>query len=719
MGRFLADDGENWWHHDEPEDCLKCLPGRIASRPGSASCEECPNGTIVADERSIACAFIEPGQYAKDAASKPKTCLAGTFAVGGSSKCEPCAVGTVQPKAGQASCKVNFVSLTKATIAPQACPFPMTTTGLGKTFCDACIASYFWNSQRFQSESESQCVDCCMRCEDVCDTQNDCVLCDEDGALLESLHVKEGRWRASSTALTVYECTFERSCRGGPSIADNCYSGHYGALCGACTKGYDFDNSRNRCAKCATTTEMLGRAANFIPLLIFFGLLVCVLYLRFKEQLRRVVLSVFLVVNDGVDALADHHKTQKDFRKSLLTKAKVVIAVWQIAASTVTVLFRVRFPPIFARSMKLFQVLGLTIFEVSSLNCIFGWTYFEKMLFVTLAPFAVIGLFAACYACLQRCKGQRQVSSKIAFYVLLFLYLILPSISTFIIGHFSCSTFADDGDKHTLRVVSSDLSIKCTSKRYKTWSVYAAIMIGIWPLGVPFIFTLLLWRNRRKLNPRLDKVAATATTKEGLQLRSERRYATAVSQLEKLEIRNKDTSLKSLEFIYEEFEPRCYLFPVFEIGRRIFLTSALTVFFPGSTRQTGIGVLGAMISCVVYYYYEPYIEGDDNVVSAVAQGELVLIYFAALMILTSQETDEANLAGARMGIVLLLISFASFLVAAAVVLLDVLGHSFLVESYDHVSKEFKKSLSSSGSKREVELTGPTYSSVSVQAAGLV
>ena len=125
------------------------------------------------------------------------------------------------------------------------------------------------------------------------------------------------------------------------------------------------------------------------------------------------------------------------------------------------------------------------------------------------------------------------------------------------------------------------------------------------------------------------------------------------------------------------------MFPVFELARRLFLSSVLAVFYPGSTRQVIIGLLGAMCSCIVYFYYEAFIEDDDDVVSAVAQVQLVLVYFAALAIYAADGRDEqqAAFSGVAFGVVLLLIFFASFVVAAYVTLLEVFGYSSLRSVY--------------------------------------
>jgi len=79
----------------------------------------------------------------------------------------------------------------------------MTTLVQGSTYCDACLESYFWNSLYWKDEfnqdlveTGAQCVDCCVRCEDVCDVkdEDDCVACNNinSSAVLESLDVKRG-----------------------------------------------------------------------------------------------------------------------------------------------------------------------------------------------------------------------------------------------------------------------------------------------------------------------------------------------------------------------------------------------------------------------------------------------------------------------------------------------------------------------------------------------
>jgi len=159
------------------------------------------------------------------------------------------------------------------------------------------------------------------------------------------------------------------------------------------------------------------------------------------------------------------------------------------------------------------------------------------------------------------------------------------------------------------------------------------------------------------------------------------------NELLKVDQRQDCPEIKSFEFLFEEYEPRYYLFPVFELVRRLFLSSVLAVFYPGSMQQVVVGLLGAMLSYVVYSYCDAYISNDDDVVAAVAQGQLVLIYFAALAIYTSDVADQKRgvFSNAAFGLLLVLLFLASFIVGAYVTLLEFFGDSEIKRTVTRIS----------------------------------
>ena len=170
------------------------------------------------------------------------------------------------------------------------------------------------------------------------------------------MNISPRRWRATPESLTVYECTLDRSCRGGRSTAasEQCFDGHVGALCGACDDGYDFDLARNRCAKCSSAHEMMARVGNLFLLFALIAALVLFIYARYRERMRGLWQNTVSFMNEGRDATEQHEeskgenesdqseaeveaRSRRKFRKSLFNKAKIIISTWQIAASTETV----------------------------------------------------------------------------------------------------------------------------------------------------------------------------------------------------------------------------------------------------------------------------------------------------------------------------------------------------------------------------------------------
>ena len=337
---------------------------------------------------------------------------------------------------------------------------------------------------------------------------------------------------------------------------------------------------------------------------------------------------------------------------------------------------------------------------MGSFKCVFrGWGYFYKLLVVTLAPFGLISLATGLYLVAQRRIGRlrtrddrRRVLSNVTYGTLLFIYVVLPSISSTVIPFYACEKFKRGKDlqgeqRDDLHVLAVDLSIKCDNSRYRRWSPFVAMMIAVWPVGVPVGLAVLLWSNRAKLNPALPRFDLAPSERRTLECdgpeREQLRHAMAMEDHAKLKLRNEDESIAALEFIFEDYWPRYYLFPIFELVRRLFLTSVLALFHDGKTQQLVVGLLGSMLSYAVYAYCEAYVEHDDNVVAPVAQAELVLLYFAALAAFTSELWTKVEDKGDRafsdegFGVVLVLISLSSFAVAVYVILVDIFGHAEL------------------------------------------
>jgi hypothetical protein len=353
----------------------------------------------------------------------------------------------------------------------------------------------------------------------------------------------------------------------------------------------------------------------------------------------------------------DKESSGRSMEQSVMTKAKIVIATYQIACSIPWSLPQVRFPAIFEEALKLGSIVNLSFISFAKTECFGQFNYFRKLLFVTLLPVVFVMLiavgFGLRYACANRSRRDAILSGA-SYWVLFTLYVLVPSTSAYCLRYFACAKY-DGGYGDGVNVLRIDPTISCDSPTYDAWLPYVLFSIVAYPVGVPLGFACLLWRLRRRLNPDVDhqtirtpsgrtigEARADAANQEDEDFLHEalERHAESMVQFQKLEARANDPTLESVRFLYEEFKPSCFMFMVYEVSRRIFLTGCLSMFVPDSISQIAIGLLGSLISYRVFNYYAPYVEEDDGVVSEVAQTELVLVFFYALMVFATDNLEQ-------------------------------------------------------------------------------
>ena len=181
--------------------------------------------------------------------------------------------------------------------------------------------------------------------------------------------------------------------------------------------------------------------------------------------------------------------------------------------------------------------------------------------------------------------------------------------------------------------MSLDYSIQCTegnalTTQYSNLKLYATINIFICkqpparahpgtpaphihcdvsvsdPLGIPALFSVLLWKHREALG--LDDSTATE------------------EQL--------DARPQSLRFLYGEYECKYFWWEIVECGRRLLFSGALVLFGDKSLIQIVFAVLMCLVSIKIYSYFAPFREDGDDFIAEVAQYQLFLILFVALII---------------------------------------------------------------------------------------
>jgi hypothetical protein len=85
--------------------------------------------------------------------------------------------------------------------------------------------------------------------------------------------------------------------------------------------------------------------------------------------------------------------------------------------------------------------------------------------------------------------------------LLTLLVMVLPVVSKRVCQSFRCESF-DGGEDDDYLYLAVDLSIDCQKKRYALMTSFAAVMILVYPIGMPGILAIMLWKRRNQLRPK-------------------------------------------------------------------------------------------------------------------------------------------------------------------------------------------------------------------------
>ena len=198
----------------------------------------------------------------------------------------------------------------------------------------------------------------------------------------------------------------------------------------------------------------------------------------------------------------------------------------------------------------------------------------------------LIFLFGELAAMCATAKKAKSIRTTYFGAFLLLTFVVFPSVSTTVLRFYNCVSYEEgfsDGSTETIEVLEADHDISCTSPSYKgIWSTYALAMLFVYPVGIPLLYWVLLFRYRKQLDPNVDesrlgkiedsndgrpRSASTEAYREldarlSEQSSSARDLMTtmlgantvsaAELQKRKLETRDADESIQHLSFLFEE-----------------------------------------------------------------------------------------------------------------------------------------------------------------------
>jgi hypothetical protein len=306
-------------------------------------------------------------------------------------------------------------------------------------------------------------------------------------------------------------------------------------------------------------------------------------------------------------------------------KLHITVVVLQIITQFISI-SKLPLPDIYHKFLNWVALSNLDLGWLLSLGCVAKIDFYRKLLITTLGPFAVAAVLKCTYtvACyinkpqtvnantsqLTRTARRLKLDEMLANHEMVFLvmtFLVYSTVSTTVFQSFSCDSVTNVGG-YTTSYLRADYSILCTTSEHTAYRVYAVFMMCIYPLGIPALYALLLWRNKHKLR-------STGSSDASVHMLN----------------RHSDSTLRSTRFLWQSYTPNMYYWEVVECMRRLLLTSAMVFIVLGTAAQAAIACMLTVVGGFVTVYLRPHANALDSKFYVVG---VVIVILSILMSLT-------------------------------------------------------------------------------------
>ena len=208
---------------------------------------------------------------------------------------------------------------------------------------------------------------------------------------------------------------------------------------------------------------------------------------------------------------------------------------------------------------------SLQIYELFPTYCFVDYRtdlFFPQLLFQTLVPLAVIGLAGLGYVIRRWFCGGRLPEKKLdtmnesfMFWILLLTYVVFVPCSTVVLSVFKCH-YLGSGTSF----MYADYTTECGTPVHELMKIYAAVLIFVYPVGIPAMYFALIYRKRHAIDPIIPDTNEKARMKV-----NPGDVETAVA------IRIQNHELQPLAFLFESYEPEYWWWEVFVCLERLLL----------------------------------------------------------------------------------------------------------------------------------------------------
>jgi hypothetical protein len=434
-------------------------------------------------------------------------------------------------------------------------------------------------------------------------------------------------------------CFTPDACLGGNDTSVQCAPSQLqgSAYCSVCAVGYHGGGDGKLCAECEG-----NQVLTFLPLLVLGAVLIFVAFGWLCSHLlssrARADTESSISVRHQLSRRASRAKHQLyRVARGLGVKLRILIALIQML-SGVSVAFAIPYPEAYLSILRWISAIELNLPASLPLGCILEVQYYHKLVIMTAIPLAVLLLLAILTrVCAQR-EGLVWIGSASNTALAALLFLLYPSVSTSLFSYFICDTLDGEGEDGA-RLLRVDYSITCGSDEYNAFVPYVMFMIGVFPIGTPLLYMLLMFQQRDQLAQisrvesrvgavgQLFVASRLSVTADGLDdyTNSKRQLA---QKSEELRSELKGVLLK----VTDGYRMSCYWFELFECARKILLVGLPVFLPPGSPGQLLCGLIVSFGTACAFAKFEPYINPSDGRLQLVCQFEIFFALLSSLVL---------------------------------------------------------------------------------------
>lgn len=293
----------------------------------------------------------------------------------------------------------------------------------------------------------------------------------------------------------------------------------------------------------------------------------------------------------------------------------------------------VQYPALYEDFLSILDLVNLNIGFILSLSCVLCTDHYERLLFATLGPIFVLSCLMVLHAMAMERNShspaaERKVKRKFLAVATFIVFFVYSSASHTIFQTFVCETL--DDDKEYLR---ADYSLECTTTRHKIFEAYAAVMVAIYPIGIPAFFSWWFFKNRHVLTDPSHPLLSS-------------------------------DEITALRDLWDPYKPHRFYYEIVEYVRRIALTGLSVFFYPGSSAQVAIVLFLAVLFTLLSEVLSPFREKRDAWLYRAGNCITYLSMYLALLLKVdvSDEDDQSQgvfsalLIMANIGLVLAIVS---------------------------------------------------------------